>query len=127
MRTVIPCLLVLPLLWYLTYAPIHELSHVLGAYLVGGSVTELKLIPSFWKGEFGRAWITPQGLREPWQQFVMTGAPYVLDGLSLAVGFFAVRQMRALRALACDRRLAEQQRRLECLTVGFGWPDRQLL
>ena len=72
MRITIPCLLVIPVLWYLTYAPIHELSHVLGTYLVGGSVTEIKLIPSFWKGEFGRAWITPQGLRAPWQQLVMT-------------------------------------------------------
>jgi hypothetical protein len=100
MRTVVPCLLVLPLLWYLTYSPIHELSHVLGAYLAGGSVSELKLIPSFWKGEFGRAWITPQGLREPWQQLVMTGAPYFLDGLSLAAGYFALHRMRALRPLA---------------------------
>src|SRR5512136_2998807 len=81
MRIVIPCLLVIPVLWYLTYSPIHELSHVLGTYLVGGAVTELKLIPRFWHGEFGRAWITPQGLWAPWQQLVMTSAPYALDGL----------------------------------------------
>ena len=91
LRVAIPCLLAIPVLWYLTYSPIHELSHVLGAYVVGGTVTEVKLIPSFWHGEFGRAWITPQGLRAPWQQFAMTGAPYVLDGLSLVVGFFALR------------------------------------
>jgi hypothetical protein len=89
-RMAIPCLLLIPVLWYLTYSPIHELSHVLGAYLVGGSVSELKLIPSFWRGEFGRAWITPQGLGAPWQQLVMTSAPYALDGLSVAVGFFAL-------------------------------------
>lgn len=95
-RIVIPCMLVIPVLWYLTYAPIHELSHVLGAYLAGGSVTEIKLIPSFWKGEFAGAWITPQGLREPWQQLVMTSAPYVLDGLSLVVGFFALGRGRLM-------------------------------
>jgi hypothetical protein len=100
MRIVIPCLLVIPVLWYLTYAPIHELSHVLGTYLVGGSVTELKLIPSFWKGEFGRAWITPQGLRAPWQQLVMTSSPYVLDGLSVVVGFFALHQRYLIRPFA---------------------------
>ena len=97
MRIVIPCLLSIPVLWYLTYAPIHELSHVLGAYLVGGSVTELKLIPSFWRGEFGRAWITPEGLLAPWQQLVMTSAPYVLDGVSVAVGFFALQGRRLRR------------------------------
>lgn len=90
LRIVIPCLLVIPVLWYLSYAPIHELSHVVATYLAGGSVTEVKLIPSFWKREFGRAWITPQGLRAPWQQLAMTSAPYVLDGLSVAVGFFAL-------------------------------------
>jgi hypothetical protein len=90
LRVVVPCLVVIPVIWYLTYAPIHELSHVLGAYLAGGTVTEIKLIPSFWRGEFGRAWITPHGLPAPWQQFMMTSAPYVLDGLSVAVGFFAL-------------------------------------
>ncbi len=100
MRIAIPCLLVIPVLWYLTYSPIHELSHVLGTYLVGGSVTELKLIPSFWKGEFGRAWITPQGLSAPWQQLVMTSSPYVLDGLSVAAGFFALRRRHPIRPLA---------------------------
>ncbi len=94
LRVVIPCLLAIPVLWYLTYAPIHELSHVLGTYVVGGTVTEVKLIPSFWHGEFGRAWITPQGLQARWQQLAMTGAPYLLDGLSVAVGFFALRRGR---------------------------------
>lgn len=100
MRVVIPSLLMIPVLWYLTYSPIHELSHVLGTYLVGGSVTEIKLIPSFWRGEFGRAWITPQGLGTPWQQLVMTGSPYVLDGVSVVVGFFALRRSHRIRPFA---------------------------
>jgi len=100
LRIAVPCLLSIPVLWYLTYSPIHELSHVLGAYLVGGSVTELKLIPSFWRGEFGRAWITPHGLEAPWQQLVMTSAPYVLDGVSVAVGFFALHRRRLRRPFA---------------------------
>ena len=100
MRITIPCLLVIPVLWYLTYSPIHELSHVLGAYLVGGSVTEIKLIPSFWRGEFARAWITPSGLRAPWQQLVMTSSPYVLDGLSVAVGFVALHRRHLIRPFA---------------------------
>lgn len=101
MRIVIPCLVVIPVLWYLTYAPIHELSHVLGTYLVGGSVTEIKLIPSFWKGELtGGAWITPQRLRAPWQQFVTSSSPYVLDALSVAVGFFALQRRHLIRPFA---------------------------
>ena len=123
MRITIPCLFVIPVLWYLTYAPIHELSHVLGTYLVGGSVTEIKLIPRFWQGEFGGAWITPQALRAPWQQLVMTSSPYVLDGLSVAVGFFALHRRLLTRPFAlgvafmllCLRPAFD----VVCETVGF--------
>ena len=100
MRIVIPSLVVIPVLWYLTYSPIHELSHVLGAYLVGGFVTEAKLIPFFWRGEFAGAGITPGGLTAPWQQLVMTSSPYVLDGVSVAVGFFARHRIRSFRPFA---------------------------
>ena len=84
--TKIGCLLVIPPLWYLTYSPLHELSHVLGTYLVGGTVTYIKLIPRFWVGEFGRAWITPEGLRHDWQWLTMTSLPYVLDMICIVVG-----------------------------------------
>ncbi len=99
-RVTISCLLVIPVLWYLTYAPIHELSHVLGALAMGGTVTQVKLIPSFWRGEFGRAWITPHGLDAWWQQLVTTSAPYVLDLVSVVVGFFALRGRRPAGAFA---------------------------
>jgi hypothetical protein len=123
MRIVIPCLVVIPVLWYLTYAPIHELSHVLGTYLAGGSVTEVKLIPSFWRGEFARAWITPSGITAPWQQLVMTGSPYVLDGLSVAIGFFARHRIRLFRPFALGVALMLLCLRpafdLVCETVGY--------
>ncbi len=63
LRNVIPGLLSIPtFLWYLTYSPLHELSHVAGTYLVGGTVTYVKWIPRFWLGEFARAWITSEGV-----------------------------------------------------------------
>lgn len=92
LRTAILCLLILPLLWYLAYAPLHELSHVVGTYLVGGKVTHIKLIPSFWLGEFGRAWITPVGIAERWQQLVMTASPYMLDVVCVVVGIVVLRR-----------------------------------
>jgi len=85
LRSAVISLLCLPALWYITYAPIHELSHVAGAYLVGGTVTEYKLIPRFWIGEFGRAWITTAGIPYDWHQLIMTSAPYLLDLLCLAI------------------------------------------
>jgi hypothetical protein len=92
LRTTIPCLLLIPVLWYLTYAPLHELSHILGTYLAGGSVVDCKLIPRFWAGEFEVAWITPVGLTRPWQKLAMSGAPYVLDLASLVAGALVLRR-----------------------------------
>ena len=80
------CLTVIPVLWYLTYAPLHELSHIFGTYIAGGSVIDYKLIPRFWMGEFAGAWITPVGLSLPWQKLVMLSTPYVLDLVSIIAG-----------------------------------------
>jgi hypothetical protein len=92
LRTSIPCLLSIPILWYLTYAPIHELSHAAATYLVGGQVIYMKLIPRFWLGEFGRAWITPVGITEGWQQLIMTASPYILDVVCLTVVIFVLQR-----------------------------------
>jgi hypothetical protein len=91
-RTTMKCLLSIPVLWYLTYSPLHELSHVAGTYLAGGKVIYVKLIPRFWLAEFGQAWITPVGLRESWQQLVMTSSPYILDVACIATGIFLLRR-----------------------------------
>jgi hypothetical protein len=91
LRTVVLSLLCLPPLWYITYAPIHELSHVAGTYLVGGTVTDYKLIPNFWLGEFGRAWITTSGIPYDWHQLILTLAPYLFDLLCFAVGIRILR------------------------------------
>ncbi len=86
------CLFVIPILWYLTYAPLHEISHILGTYLAGGKVVDYKLIPQFWMGEFAGAWITPIGLSHPWQNLVMSSAPYVLDLASMITGAVVLRR-----------------------------------
>ncbi len=91
LRRVIPALVIIPVFWYFTYAPIHELSHAAGAYLVGGKVVEYKLIPSFWLGEFGGAWITPSGLTQTWQQVTMTAFPYMLDIVCFIVAILVFR------------------------------------
>jgi hypothetical protein len=65
---------------------------VAGTYLVGGKVVYIKLIPRFWRGEFGQAWITPEGLSSTWQQLIMTASPYLLDAASIAVGYFLLRR-----------------------------------
>ena len=92
LRKVIPPLVIIPILWYFTYAPLHELSHAAGIYLVGGKVIEYKLIPRFWLGEFGGAWITPSGITQSWQQLTMTAFPYMLDIVCFVVALFVFRR-----------------------------------
>ena len=121
LRIVIACLCAIPVVWYLTYAPIHELSHALGAILVGGRVVDIKLIPSFWEGTFAVAWVNTEGLGGSWP--VMTGAPYVLGVACVVVGLVVLwrRPSRSslvvglLFMLLCLRPTFD----LVCETVGF--------
>jgi hypothetical protein len=92
LRKVIPPLVIIPVLWYFTYAPLHELSHAAGLYLVGGKVIDYRLIPRFWLGEFGGAWITQSGITQSWQQLTMTASPYMLDIVCFVVAIFVFRR-----------------------------------
>ena len=91
LRKVIPALVIIPVLWYFTYAPLHELSHAVGTYLVGGKVIGYKLIPSFWLGEFSGAWVTTSGITQNWQQLTMSAFPYMLDIVSFIAAIFVFR------------------------------------
>jgi hypothetical protein len=93
LRKVIPPLVIIPILWYFTYAPLHELSHAAGVYLVGGKVIDSKLLPSFWLSEFARAWIIPSGIPDRWQQLTMTVFPYMLDIVCFIVAIFVFRRV----------------------------------
>jgi hypothetical protein len=92
LRKVIPPLVIIPVLWYFTYAPLHELSHAAGTYLVGGKVIEYKLIPRFWLGEFSGAWATPGGYTQSWQQLTSSAFPYLLDIVCFVVALFVFRR-----------------------------------
>lgn len=92
LRKVIPSLVIIPVIWYFTYAPIHELSHAAGTYLVGGKVIAYRLIPRFWLGEFGGAWATPGGFTHSWQQLTSSAFPYLLDIVCLVVAIFVLKR-----------------------------------
>ena len=92
LRKVIPALVIIPILWYFTYAPLHELSHVAGVYLVGGKVIDYRLIPRFWLGEFSGAWVTPSGITQSWQQLTMSAFPYLLDIACFVAAIFVFRR-----------------------------------
>jgi hypothetical protein len=92
LRKVIPTLVIIPVLWYFTYVPLHELSHAAGLYLVGGKAIDYKLIPRFWLGEFSGAWVTPSGITQSWQQLTSWAFPYILDIVCFVVAIFVFRR-----------------------------------
>ena len=92
LRATTLCLVSVPILWYPSYAPIHELGHIAGTYLVGGTVVEYKLIPSFWLGEVGRAWIKTEGVTQSWQQLITFSFPYLFDVLCIVAGLLILRR-----------------------------------
>jgi len=122
-RTVAACMVCIAVVWYLTYAPIHELSHAAATLLAGGRVLEVKLIPSFWEGTFAVAWVTTAGLDRPWQQLAMGGAPYAVDVACVAAGLAVVRPRLSGNALVIGLLFMLLILRptfdLVCETVGF--------
>lgn len=79
------------LLWYLPYAPVHEGAHFVGGWLAGMHAKAYQLIPHFWKGDFVNGYIDwDHGSR--WQISLSCQAPYLLDGLSVLLGFWLFRR-----------------------------------
>lgn len=122
-RTVAGCMVCIAVVWYLTYAPIHELSHAAATLLAGGRIVDIKLIPSFWEGTFAVAWVHTAGLDQPWQQLAMGGAPYAVDVACVAAGLAVVRPRLSRNALVVGLLFMLLILRptfdLVCETVGF--------
>ena len=123
LRSVKACLCAIPVVWYLTYAPIHELSHALGTILVGGRVLEIKLIPSFWEGTLAVAWVRSEGLVQSWQQLVSTGAPYMADVACVVASLVVLRRRLSRNTLVAGLLVMLMLLRpmfdLVCETIGF--------
>ena len=123
LRTITACLCAIPVVWYLTYAPLHELSHAFGTILVGGKVVDVKLIPSFWEGTFAVGWVKSVGLDQSWQQLAMTGAPYVIDVACVVASLAVLRRRLSRNALVVGLLVMLMCLRptfdLVCETVGF--------
>ena len=81
--------IILPLIWYLFYAPIHELGHMLGCIVVGADITDYRLFAHFWEGSFGFAYVDVKGgLDVNMNSFIILILPYVLDLISILIGYF---------------------------------------
>lgn len=84
----------IPLLLFPLNAPIHETSHMLGTWLAGGSIGQVRLWQPFWQADAPVAMIQTSGLTTPARQFVSSVFPYAVDAALLACGAFIVRRPR---------------------------------
>ncbi len=93
-RNYLISLILVPMIWLATYALLHETSHLLGAYLVGCKVTDYRLIPEFWKGDFSGAWISPICENRS-QEFVVRLSPDLRSILFLIVGWIILKRQKS--------------------------------
>ena len=81
--------IILPMIWYVFYAPLHELGHILGCFIVGLEIKDYQLFAHFWEGNFGFAFVDIQeGYDENWNSYVILILPYMLDLISIVIGYY---------------------------------------
>ena len=85
----LPALILIYLIWYLTYALFHELMHLLGVWFFDKAVYETKLIPKFWTGDFGSGYVRYEYRSDP-SDFVIILLPYARDLILLGIGYLVI-------------------------------------
>jgi len=75
------------IIWFLSYAFLHELSHLFGSWIMGTSISDYQLIPQFWKGDFKTAYVNShfENLSQASVSLIM---PYLRDIFFLFIGFW---------------------------------------
>ncbi len=89
----LPSLVVIVPLWFATYSPLHEGSHLVGALVVGEKIVDFHLIPHFWENEFTSAWVQSTVL-QGWRGAVPGLFPYFRDFLFLVAGWAILKSKR---------------------------------
>ena len=81
------------LIWYVTYALLHELSHMLGALIFDKTIYSYKLIPKFWKGDFGVGYVN-YDYKSDAKDFVIILLPYLRDLIFMVIGYVLLNKTR---------------------------------
>jgi hypothetical protein len=79
------------LIWYLSYACLHELCHMFGSWIMGTPILDYQLIPPFWKGDFRTAYVNSP-FENNNQAVVSLIMPYLRDIVFLIPGFLILKR-----------------------------------
>jgi hypothetical protein len=85
----LPGIIIIYLIWYLSYAPFHELMHMLGAWIFDKTIYEIKLIPRFWTGDLGSGYVR-YDYKGDSIDFIIILLPYARDMILLALGYLLI-------------------------------------
>lgn len=79
------------LVWFLTYGLLHELTHLFGMWIFGKVATNYQLMPHFWEGDFGTAFVN-YDFRGEYKDFIIVALPYIRDVLFVALGYYLIKR-----------------------------------
>jgi hypothetical protein len=98
-KVIIVNVIILPLIWYVFYAPLHELGHILGCFIVGLEIKDYQLFAHFWEGNFGFAFVDiKDGYGENMNSFVILILPYMLDLISIVIGYYLLSRYKIINS-----------------------------
>ena len=83
----------LTILWFLIATPLHELSHMIGAKILGVKITDYQLLPKYWNGDFRNAFIVSD-YDTRFEEFIIRTAPYFRDLIIVIIGFVLLKNKR---------------------------------
>ena len=78
MPQIVLFIVILYVIWYVTYSPLHELRHLLPAVALNEHIMEVQLFPHFLQGELSGGHITTQ-YSSRHNEFVIVLFPYLTD------------------------------------------------
>ena len=96
----LPGIVLIYLIWYLSYALFHELMHLPGALIFDKTIYEIKLIPRFWTGDLGSGYVR-YDYKGDSMDFIIILLPYAKDMVLLALGYLLYCILTGLREQSC--------------------------
>jgi hypothetical protein len=85
------------IIWFFTLPFFHELSHLIGVYLIGSKLADYQLIPKFWEGDFTTAYVGSYPVND-WRGPIPGLFPYIKDILMLIIGFVLLKSKKVSNA-----------------------------
>lgn len=92
-RSYILYVVLLYLIWFLTYSLLHELSHVIGSWITGTKIEDYQFIPRFWKGDFKTGYVHSV-FTNGFQNFISNISPYFRDLIFMFIGYFVLNRKK---------------------------------